>query len=180
MNQTSGQQNLYRHAGELGLPLGGYLFAIALCFIFSPKVEFLNMLSLVLMALFPYLVYRCQRRYCVLADGKTEFAELWMLGIVTIMCGALLSALATWCVVTWIEPNFMHEMIDKAVESYSTAGIPEDNEMLKMLKQMQERNFSPSAIDFTMSMFWATTFTGSLLSAFTAFLAKKRTKSYRG
>ena len=90
------RKSVFKRGAEFGLPMGLYMATISLCSIFADRVPPLSWVVIVLLVAGPWVVWRMQRRYYIEDGYNSEYATLWMLGILTIIYGALITGLITW------------------------------------------------------------------------------------
>lgn len=166
------QTSVFRRGAELGLPMGLYMSTISLCSIFADKLPGLSLVVLIMLFAGPLVVWRFQRRYYREQGPDTEYAALWMLGILMIIYGALITGLLTWCTLTWVRPGYIYEQTQHFIDIYGAMPELKDSELLRVMRQAVEASALPTAIEMVMNMFWVVSFSGCLMSAVTAAFAK--------
>ncbi len=171
--------NPYRRAAENGIPFGAYLSAMAVGSIFADRMPLLALAVLVMMVATPVVVYRFQRRYFIDEQGFTEFAALWMMGIMMFVFGSLIAGLVTYLTATMARPDFIYDQANQVIATYSQMPEFKDSEMVSVLQKMVDEGMLPSPIETVFNMFWAMTFGGAILSAVTALVAQRRINSIR-
>lgn len=171
--------NPYRRAAENGIPFGAYLSAMAVGSIFADRMPLLALAVLVMMVATPVVVYRFQRRYFIDEQGFTEFAALWMMGIMMFVFGSLIAGLVTYLTATMARPDFIYDQANQVIATYSQLPEFKDSEMVSVLQKMVDEGMLPSPIETVFNMFWAMTFGGAILSAVTALVAQRRINSIR-
>ena len=114
-----------------------------------------------------------QRRKFIEDNGFTEYAGLWMLGIMLYILGTVLCSFITFLVITYCRPGFIYEQAQAAVDVYRTMPQMRDNDMVNLLQQAIDDKALPSPIELVMSVFWFVSFAGSLVSALTALVAQR-------
>ncbi len=162
----------YRAGAEKGQLFGLYLSAIILSSILSSHIPFLSILTLVLIIGVPVVIYRQLRQRSIAREGNANISELWMQGIITFACGALICALIILLYLMWIEPNYIMTTLTNSMNVYQSLGTEMGNNLAETIKLMIEQHMVPSASDIALSMFWFITATGSLLSLVISILVK--------
>jgi len=168
------KKSIFQRAGEWGIPFGLYLSCAGVISVFADNSPLLNILFWAMVFATPYLVCRYQRRKFIEDDGFTEYAGLWMLGIMLFILGSLISSFIVFIVLQYIRPGFIYEQAQAAIQVYEQ--VPQMSEMTKVLKRMIEERLLPSPIEMVFNVFWFISFFGSLTSAVTALIAQRRIK----
>ena len=163
----------YRRAAENGVPFGIYMTAMSVASIFTDRMPLLALVVLVMMLCTPFVIYRFQRRYFIDENGFTEFAALWMMGIMTFIFGALITGLATYITIRWGRPDYIYDQANQIITTYDQVPELKNSEMITVLKRMVDEGLLPQPIEIVLNMFWVVTFFGSLLSALTALVAQR-------
>ena len=173
------KKSIYQLAAEAGLPFGLYLACAGVASVFTDWFPPLAFVFLGLLVATPMLVYRFQRRKFIEDDGFTEYAALWMLGILLFILGAVIAGFIIFLVLQYVRPNFMYEQAQAVIEAYSQIPQMQDSEMLHVVKRMVDEKQMPTPIETVFSSFWFISFGGSLLSAITAIIAQRPLKKHR-
>ena len=166
--------NPYRRPAENGIPFGAYMSAMAVGSVFADRMPLLALAVLVMMVATPVVVYRFQRRYFIDEQGFTEYAALWMMGIMMFIFGALIAALVTYFTVKLARPDFIYDQAIQVINTYSQMPEFKDSEMVTVLQKMVDEGLLPTPIETVFNMFWVVTFGGAILSAITALVAQRR------
>lgn len=166
--------SVFRRGAEFGLPMGLFMSLISICSIFADRFPPLAWVVLISLLAGPWVVWRFQRRYFIEEEYQAEYASLWMLGILMIIYGALISGLITWAVLQWMRPGFVYEQMQTMLDLYGQMPEMKDSELLRVMQKAYETNALPSPIEMVMNFFWLVTFSGCLMSAVTAAFAKLR------
>ena len=167
------KKSIFQRAGEWGCPFGLYLACAAVTYIFGDYFPPLSLLFLAMVLGTPFIVYYFQRRKFKEDDGFTEYAGLWMLGIVLYILGAVVSGFIVYLVLQYIRPGFFYEQAQFIIESYEKTPGAVDSRFVDTLRLMVEKQLMPNAIQIVFSAFWFISFGGSLISALTALFAQK-------
>lgn len=170
---TEPKKSIYQRGGEWGVPFGLYLGCAATASIFADWFAPLSIVFFILMMGSPLVVYYFQRRKFIEDDGFTEYAGLWMLGIMLFLLGTVLASFIAYLVMQYIRPGFIYEQANAAIEAYSKMPQMRDSEMLHVLQRMVDEKLLPTPIEMVFNVFWFVTFFGSLMSALTALIARR-------
>ena len=173
------KKSIFQQAGEWGLPFGLYLSCGAVSFIFADWFPPLSVVFFVIMLCTPLVSYYFQRRRFIEDDGFTEYAALWMLGIMLYLLGGVLSSLVAYLILQYGRPGFIEQQAIAAIDVYSKMPQMKDSEMLRMLQRAIDRNMLPTPIELVFNVFWFVAFLGSVTSAITALLAQRRLPRHR-
>ena len=170
------QTSLFQRAGKAALPFGGLMSVISLSMVFADRFAPLGTVAIVLLLALPFVVEHSQRKIFVAEEGMTEFAALWMHGILLFILGGLITGLVTYLVLQNTRPDFAYEQVNAMLEVYDTMPEFKDSEFVDVLRRARDNDLLPSPIEMVFNTFWLVSFTGSLLSAFTALIAQRRIK----
>ena len=164
-NNRSSQHSLFtlfRFGAENGVYVGIVLSLCALCLFCSMEYPVLSLLIfpllLVLIILLTWLLARMAREN----PAFRLTSPLWMCGIVTFICGSLITALFSAVYMIYVSPGFIERYFMFTLEilsqSTDTAVKGEYDRLLSMGSAL------PSSMEFVSTMFWTTSFFGSILS----------------
>ncbi|MBD5279606.1 MAG: DUF4199 domain-containing protein [Bacteroides sp.] len=167
-------KSIYKFAAESGLPAGLYLTLISLGVMLSMKVEFMNLAVLPLIVGFPFFMAWRMNRVVKIRPEYGNFSPLWLFGIYTIIFGTLICMLATYLYLMFVDPYFIKESLDQAIETFSKLPDSGASNMSEIMRQAAEKNVYPSKTQFVTSMGWFTCFGGSMLSLLLAFVISRR------
>ena len=170
------KKSIYKCAAEWGLPFGLYLSCMGVASIFADYFAPLSVLFMVLLLATPVVVYYFQRRKFIEDDGFTEYAALWMLGILLFILGAVIASFIIYLVLQYGRPNFMYDQAQAVIDAYSKIPQMKDSELLHVIRRMVDENLLPTPIEAVFNAFWFVSFFGSLSSAVTALIAQRRLK----
>ena len=170
------RKSVYKQAAEYGIPMGLYMSTISLMTLYTDLVPLFSVIAMVMLFAGPVVIYRFQRRYFVEQGGMAEYAALWMLGIMMVIFGAILTGAVTYVILQYVRPTYIYDQAQATLDAYNA--LPElrtqASQVLDVLQAMLEQNALPSAIELVFNMFWFVTFSGSVLSAITAAFASRR------
>ena len=164
----------YRRGADDGLPFGILLSAMFFAAVFSTAVPLLSVVSMILFLSVPFIIYTFLRRSYINDLYTTQLSSLWMQGIMTFLCGCLISGLAAVIYLKWINPDFIADRVQEAIDFYSESGWKQGEEMADMLRRMVSAHIIPTPIQIVIEMIWLGVFSGSLLSLLMAVLARAR------
>ena len=170
------KKNIYKRAADWGLPFGLYLSCMGVASIFADYFAPLSFIFILLLLATPLVVYYFQRRKFIEDDGFTEYAALWMLGILLFILGAIIASFIIYLVLQYCRPNFMYEQAQMVIDAYSKMPQMKDSEILHIVQRMVDENLLPTPIEAVFNVFWFVSFFGSLSSAVTALIAQRRLK----
>lgn len=167
------KKSIFTRAAEWGIPFGLYLTCAALASIFADWFAPLSYIFLILLLATPVVVYYFQRRKFIEDDRFTEYAGLWMMGIMLFILGAIVSGFIVYLVLQYFRPEFMYEQAQAVIKAYSEVPEMRDSELLHILQRTVDERLLPSPIETVFNAFWFISFGGSLTSAITALLAQR-------
>lgn len=173
------KKTIYQRAADWGIPFGLYLACAAVASIFADWFAPLSLIFLVLLLGTPLVAYYFQRRKFIEDDGFTEYAALWMLGILLFILGSIIAGFIVFLILQYIRPDFMYDQARQVIEAYSKMPQMRDSEILHVLQRMVDEHLMPTPIETVFNAFWFTSFGGSVISAITALIAQRPLKRYR-
>ena len=167
------KKSIYKRAAEWGLPFGLYIACMGVASIYADYFAPLSIIFILMIMATPLVVYYFQRRRFIEDDGFTEYAGLWMLGILLFIFGSVIASFIIYLVLQYFRPDFMYEQARMVIEAYSKIPQASDSEMLEILQKMVDRRLLPTPIETVFNAFWFITFGGCLVSAVTALVARR-------
>ena len=105
------KKSIYQRAAEWGMPFGLYLSCAATASIFADWFAPLSLLYIVLLLGLPFVTYYFQRRKFIEDDGFSEYAALWMLGILLFILGSIVASVVAYLILQYGRPNFMAQSL---------------------------------------------------------------------
>lgn len=154
----------FRRGAENGFRFGAYMTVIHATVIGSSSVPLLNVVTLALLAGAPALLYMLMRRDRTAEGGLPTLGALWLDGLLTILCGAMLASAVLTVYLRWIDPDFLISNLEQAVALLEASGDPSSLEMADKMHTAISNGFSISPITFSMMLLWMAGTSGSLLS----------------
>ena len=168
------KKSIYKRAAEWGLPFGLYIACMGVASIYADYFAPLSIIFILMIMATPLVVYYFQRRRFIEDDGFTEYAGLWMLGILLFIFGSVIASFIIYLVLQYFRPDFMYEQARMVIEAYSKIPQDSDSEVLRVLQRMVDEKLLPTPIEAVFNAFWFITFFGSLVSAITALIAQRK------
>lgn len=165
----------YRRGADDGFIFGIYLAVMFLASLLSTRIPLLSLLSLVMAAGVPVVIYQFMRRFNAELKEFATFPMLWMQGVVIFVCGILISGAFLVIYLKWIEPDYILNQLRSVSELGAGSDNPTFAQAAELADAMIEANMIPSPMAIVSEMILAAVFTGSLLSIIlSAFFAIKR------
>ena len=168
------KKSIYKRAAEWGLPFGLYIACMGVASIYADYFAPLSIIFILMIMATPLVVYYFQRRRFIEDDGFTEYAGLWMLGILLFIFGSVIASFIIYLVLQYFRPDFMYEQARMVIEAYSKMPQASDSEVLRVLQRMVDEKLLPTPIEAVFNASWFITFFGSLVSAITALIAQRK------
>lgn len=168
------KKSIYKRAAEWGLSFGLYIACMGVASIYADYFAPLSIIFILMIMATPLVVYYFQRRRFIEDDGFTEYAGLWMLGILLFIFGSVIASFIIYLVLQYFRPDFMYEQARLVIEAYSKIPQASDSEVLRVLQRMVDEKLLPTPIEAVFNAFWFITFFGSLVSAITALIAQRK------
>ncbi len=168
------KKSIYKRAAEWGLPFGLYIACMGVASMYADYFAPLSIIFILMIMATPLVVYYFQRRRFIEDDGFTEYAGLWMLGILLFIFGSVIASFIIYLVLQYFRPDFMYEQARMVIEAYSKIPQASDSEVLRVLQRMVGEKLLPTPIEAVFNAFWFITFFGSLVSAITALIAQRK------
>ena len=167
------KKSIYQRAAEWGIPFGLYLACMAVASIFTDWFPPLGLIFMILLLATPVVVYYFQRRKFIEDDGFTEYAALWMMGIMLVILGGTLASFIIYLVLQYIRPEFMYDQARIVLDAYKEVPEMRDSDVLRVIQRMVDERLMPSPIETVFNAFWFVSFGGSVVSALTALIAQR-------
>ena len=147
---------LFDTSARLGIGYGILFTLMSCCLLWCIKIQTLGMLLMILPAL---SLISIPRNMAVVASRHPSYVSLpalWISGIAMHICGAMICALATAVYLIFIAPDFLNTYVRdllSVLKSNSNITITETGNIV-----------TPTPMQFVGSMFWLTSFCGSVAS----------------
>ena len=167
-------KNVYKQSAEDGMLFGALLSAVSLAFIYSDKAALLSLLALLLLFAMPGVLYVLQRRYFRRTGCIADFSTLWMLGLMISLFGSLICGIVTYAWLQFVEPTFIFDQAQAAVDAYKAVPELRDSDIAVALQRAIDEGMLPTAIEFVVNMILLTTFIGSLTALVASLIVRAR------
>lgn len=162
MSQSEKLTNPYRQGADDGVMMGVYLTALFFASAFALGRPLVGAVATVMILAVPVMLFLLLRRTWRRDRGMTLFSGLWMQGIMTFLCGGLLSGVVAFAYLRWVNPEWLATQVQAMVDLYAT--LEGGAVIADTLQTMLDRHLLPSAIQMVIQMLWLEIFTGSILS----------------
>ena len=90
----------------------------------------------------------------------------------SVLFGSVICGMVTMVYFKFIEPDFLTNVFQMCIDVYASMPGQEAAQMTEILRNVVKAGEVPTATSFTMSMFWFTAFSGSVLSLILSLIAK--------
>lgn len=169
-------KSVYKRGAEDGLRFGIYLSVLYMVMIAGASYSLASLAAFVMIAAVPLIVYRFLRRGYVAEYETSTFSLMWLHGIVIFFCGSMLAGVVLLVYLRWINPDFVVNTLQRAIELYDSIYVPQAKETAKVLRQVIEQKLVPTPIEIVAQLIWLAVFSGSLLSMILALVVPLRSK----
>ncbi|MGN1245488.1 MAG: DUF4199 domain-containing protein [Muribaculaceae bacterium] len=165
---TDIKKNVYAQGAEHGVVTGIYLTVVSMALFYGGTSTLLSLVALVLLLGFPGVLYVIERRYHRATGGCADISSMWLLGLVSTLCGSLICGIADYAWLQFVNPGFILEQANAAIDAYNALPEMRDTEVVETLKRAIEMGMLPTPIEFVVNMILFTTFAGSIISLIAA------------
>lgn len=167
-------KSVYKRGADDGFYFGIYLSVMFFATAFSITVPFAGLLSFCMMIGVPFLIYRFLRRSYVGDYGTTTFSALWLQGIMTFLCGSLISGVVAYVFMRWVQPDYLLSTVQEVIKIYNDMDWPQGKEMADVLTKIVEQNMLPTPIQIVVEFIWFAVFSGSMLSIIVSLIVQMK------
>lgn len=168
------EKSVYACAAESGLYAGAYLCLLAGLFFMSIQEAIAGAAILPVGLGFPLLLAWQMRRWVRVNAAYGKIWPLWLGGIYTCIFGSLIAALFTSAMLLFVVPGFLSEYVMQAAEALAASPAAGEYALeIEVARRAAERGMVPTPLNFAMTMAWATSFSGSILSLVLAALISR-------
>ncbi|MCM1336133.1 MAG: DUF4199 domain-containing protein [Candidatus Amulumruptor caecigallinarius] len=154
--------NPYRQGADDGLWMGLYLSALFFASAFAVGRTLVGALATGMIIAVPIILFLLLRRTWRRDEGLSLFSGLWMQGIITFLCGGLISGVVAFAYLRWVNPGWLADQVRAMIALYSS--IEGGAVIADTLSTMLDRHLLPSPIQMVIQMLWLEIFSGSILS----------------
>ncbi len=170
-------QSPYRRGADDGFYFGLYLTAMFFSSIFSQHFALLSLLSMAMIVLVPFVIYRFMRSYNRDLGHAASFPMLWMQGVVIFFCGILISGAALVVYMKWIEPDFVINQLHSVADMAGMAPGTMIDSAADMASKMLDAQFIPTPMAIVTELIMLAIASGSILSIILSAVFAIRRKS---
>ncbi len=170
----SQSKSVYLRGAENGIVLGLYFCVMFIAMVAGEKFVLPRLLSSVMMLCVPFLIYLFLRKTYIEEKGYTIYAALWMQGIVSFAGAGIILAVLVYAYLKWGDPEFIPRQVALLIDVYGNNNAPESQKLVKILREMQHRNYYPSPRSIISQLIMLSIFTGSILSMIVALIVRTR------
>ena len=157
-------KSVFRRGAEDGAKFGIYLSVMFIFVALSTTLPLLGYLSTLMALAVPIYAFFTLRRGYIENGCFYTFSELWTYGIMLFACGALIMAVTIVAYTTWINPGFIYQQCQIAIEAYKSLNDPTATEIVSALEKVMEQNLLPTPTQLAGNLFSFSVFSGSILS----------------
>lgn len=176
MDSLSPRHYILRRGATDGLTLGCVFLALFYSSVYGVGSLTLSFLSLALFFSVPFVAYRMLRRSYLDAPFHLAFSAVWLEGIITFICGALLLSVGVFVFFKWLDPDYIKNLFAQYL------ALADANDMQTPLtdtiRSMMKVNFIPKPVDMVMSSLWGVAFSGSILCLILTPIARRNHPKY--
>lgn len=154
----------YRRGADDGFSFGLYMSVLFMSIVLGSQFPAGGLLSLVLMAGVPVVVFRRMVRFERDLAEHASLSFMWMHGVVTFICALLIASACLAVYLIWVEPGFILGQMQRIVDMGAQMPGTKVAEMGELFRLAIEERMVPTPMDLVKELFLTGVFTGSLLS----------------
>lgn len=155
-----------------GLVVGAIITLLYFASVFSRRVPFLGLLTMVLAMAVPVAIYILLRNDYIASGRRSSIGALWLDGLISVMGGAALAGALLLIYLKWINPEFLNTEWEASVALFEASSDPAMKQLAADCREAARAGFSITPATLTMSLLWMAAFSGSLLSLIAATVIK--------
>ena len=152
-------------AAENGLSLGAYLIVLALLSGLSAAFGPATLLVWAGSIGLPFFFYTLLRR---------NYAELWAQSLMSFFLAAMLQAVAVYCALRFIAPDFISSQVDTAIAAFESTGTPEGDMWASTLRNIITETGLPTPVDVTANLIVFNIFCGAVIGLVDSIVLRAR------
>lgn len=176
-NQSTGNgKSIYRRGADDGFWFGIYLSLLFLAMVSSIYSALAGVATLAMVIAVPFIIFFFLRRSYRADNCTSPFSALWLHGICIFFFGSLLMALTAYVYLRFINPAYITNIVDMAIEVYGSVDSPDAHEMVSLLQKAKDSHILPTAGGTAVQVIWAGVFSGSLLSMILSAIVRATTR----
>lgn len=157
-------KSVFRRGAEDGAWFGIYLSVLFIFSVSALSAPLLGHIATIMALAVPLVTYFTLRRGFIDNGCFYTFSEVWTQGIVFFACGSLIMALAIVVYSKWINPQFIIEQCNMAIDAYRSIGGPTANEIASSLELIAKQGLLPTPLSLAGNLISFSIFSGSILS----------------
>jgi hypothetical protein len=161
-------------AAENGLSLGAYLIVLALLSglgaAFGPATLLVWAGSIGL----PFFFYTLLRRNYAEAGFASSTVELWAQSLMSFFLAAMLQAVAVYCALRFVAPDFISSQVDTAIAAFESTGTPEGDMWASSLRNIITETGLPTPVDVTANLIVFNIFCGAVIGLVDSIVLRAR------
>ncbi len=166
-------------AARYGIHIGGMLSLLAIASLLSQTSIVASIFEYIMMFVILYSILMQLRAVYTLSQGTLRVGDMWLQGFLTFFFGSLISSLVAYLVLTIFMPNFIYESVMRLLQVYEQIKQPEIQQMADILRKAVDAGALPTNIQICVTMFFFTTFTGSLCSLMMSLMVRYMLKGFK-
>lgn len=164
--------DMIHQAATGGLWFGLYLSVLFLMFVGGDSSMILSLLALVMLFCAPVMVLRMLRALYLGDQERYDFFRLWSMSVLIFAFASLICAFVTFVWIQFVQPGFLYDKVQEAVNVYRTVPELQTSEMVSVMQRAIDNGELPTPIQFVVQMGWSTVMIGSLISMPMAYIAR--------
>lgn len=159
-------------AARYGIHIGGMLSLLAVASLLSQTSIIASIFEYIMMFVILFNVLMQLRAVYTLSNETLRVGDMWLQGFLTFVFGSLISSLVAYIVLTFFMPTFIYDSVMRLLEVYDQMKQPEIQQMAEVLRKATDAGALPTNIQICVTMFFFTTFLGSLCSLMVSLLIR--------
>lgn len=165
--------SVYRQAAKDGVPFGIILTAVSLMVIYTGESGLAAIAAIILMMSLPFALFALMLRYVRNLNPLADIATGWTHGMMISLFGSLICGVVTYVWLQFFEPTFIYDQAESAIEAWKQLPKEQQGDMTAELQKAVDNGLLPTPIEFVVNMILLTTFLGSVLSLFMAWIIRQ-------
>ena len=168
-------KSVFRRGAEDGVWFGIYLSALFIFSALSLNVPFLGNIATLMSLGVPVYVFFILRKGYIENGYFYTFSEMWTHGIILFFCGSLFMAASVVMYMKWINPNFIVDLFQTAIDAYRQIGNATGNEIASTFENAIKQNALPTSFSLAGNLISFSVFSGSILSIILTIIIRRIT-----
>lgn len=167
-------QSPMRYGAHYGLFAGAYFTAIFAMQVMMSMAPGVGLLGTIAIFAYPLVLYVQMRKTFVKNGYTNTYGDLFAQGVITTLCGALISCVASLMYIRLLQPDFVTDIVTQAIDTYTANGIPDDDPAVSQMSYMLKTSQLPSDAEMCTLMSSMIVMLGTICSAVCAAFAGRR------